>query len=694
MSRDSKHIQQKQQAGTPVSLPSMNTPLTGQNLEEMIDEMFFNAGWVNNLMTSINYDDSNGVVTITWNDSAATTQTATVTLNPFDTGDLTEGSNLYYTDTRVRNAISVVSGSVNYNSSTGVITVPETTSHVTEGSNLYYTNERVDDRVSNLIQNGTGISWSYADGAGTLTPTISLSPFSTSDLSEGTNLYYTDTRARASISVSGSLSYNSGTGEISFTERTDAQVRALISATGSLSYVAATGVISYTERADQDIRDIFSAGGDLSYDSSTGEFSITSPSVPSDTDGLSEGAVNLYYTDARVRAAISATGSLSYDSGTGVISYTQRSDTTIRELFSATGSISYDSGTGVFSFTDVDVNNYVTTGTVSGNTLTLTRNGLGDVSIDVTSLNNSGIGGTLTTGFVPVATGASTLGNSSIFDGSGYLMMESNTTSVTTTFTSQSLLYGCFNCDLTQTLLGSMDQSAIMFSNDSEIEVTNSLTPRRNGIFFCENVKLANVESAQFFGIENGSVTTYTNTYDFTLVANKLAMLNPVASTNDQLVVRDSTSGILKSTTVAFNTLVQNASEDYPVQQAGSLHSNNDVVGPFVDKVVRVICIESTWTAANPKTLDIDTFIDESSNFDAENIFNVEVGSRRTGTGGDNYIYGMEKEGAGDNEVNWRVEKTTNVLELTRYGHFTGGDYDNETFVVAIWYFETSFSTS
>lgn len=47
----------------------------------------------------------------------------------------------------------------------------------------------------------------------------------------------------------------------------------------------------------------------------------------SDTDDLSEGSTNLYYTDARVRSAISVTnaggdGSLTYNSSTGVITYT------------------------------------------------------------------------------------------------------------------------------------------------------------------------------------------------------------------------------------------------------------------------------------------------------------------------------------------------------------------------------------
>jgi hypothetical protein len=42
-----------------------------------------------------------------------------------------------------------------------------------------------------------------------------------------------------------------------------------------------------------------------------------------DTDDISEGTTNKYYTDSRVRAAVSASGSLSYNSTTGVFSYTQ-----------------------------------------------------------------------------------------------------------------------------------------------------------------------------------------------------------------------------------------------------------------------------------------------------------------------------------------------------------------------------------
>lgn len=71
------------------------------------------------------------------------------------------------------------------------ILVHLTTDDLTEGAtNLYYTNERVDDRVDALIQDGTGITWSYNDGAGTLTPTVSLSAFSTSNLAEASTILY------------------------------------------------------------------------------------------------------------------------------------------------------------------------------------------------------------------------------------------------------------------------------------------------------------------------------------------------------------------------------------------------------------------------------------------------------------------------------------------------------------------------
>lgn len=80
--------------------------------------------------------------------------------------------------------------------------------------------ESVDDRVAALIQNGTGISWSYNDGSNTLTPTVSLASFSTTDLAEGSNLYFTDERAQDAVgailtdTASIDFTYNDGANTI------------------------------------------------------------------------------------------------------------------------------------------------------------------------------------------------------------------------------------------------------------------------------------------------------------------------------------------------------------------------------------------------------------------------------------------------------------------------------------------------
>lgn len=47
-----------------------------------------------------------------------------------------------------------------------------TTSEISEGSNLYFTDERVDDRVSALLVAGSGIDLTYNDGANTLTVAV------------------------------------------------------------------------------------------------------------------------------------------------------------------------------------------------------------------------------------------------------------------------------------------------------------------------------------------------------------------------------------------------------------------------------------------------------------------------------------------------------------------------------------------
>lgn len=108
------------------------------------------------------------------------------------------------------------------------------------GAVVQYSDEKVDDRVAALLQEGSGVTWSYNDGAGTLTPAVDhggigglgdddhtqyhtdaraltwLGTRSTSDLPEGSNLYYTAERVDdrvAALLVEGSgisLTYDDG----------------------------------------------------------------------------------------------------------------------------------------------------------------------------------------------------------------------------------------------------------------------------------------------------------------------------------------------------------------------------------------------------------------------------------------------------------------------------------------------------
>jgi hypothetical protein len=315
---------------------------------------------------------------------------------------ISEGSsNLYYTDSRSRSAISLESVAgpdanlMKYNSSTGEMKVllsdvvaefsagsglsydgsgefslSANTDQVTEGSsNLYFS----DSRARNALSGGTGISYTSGTGAiaidlvggtaiGISGNTISFNGDS-DDVSEGsTNQYFSQARARGSIqadSAAGNLlSYTSSTGDllvstasvrgafsggtaigitngvIAFNGTTSdvaegtnlyhtaARVRSNVSAesvagpdANLLQYNSSTGAFKVLL---SDVVSEFTAGTGLSYDGS-GEYSLSA-----NTDQVSEGSTNLYYSDSRVRAAVSVSSQsdelINYDSSNGSFS--------------------------------------------------------------------------------------------------------------------------------------------------------------------------------------------------------------------------------------------------------------------------------------------------------------------------------------------------------------------------------------
>ena len=152
-----------------------------------------------------------------------------------------------------------------------------------------------------------------------------LTTKTTSNLAEGTNLYYTTARADSDAKAS-LLAIDAG-------------------GDGSFTYDSATGVMTYTGPSASEVRAHFTGGTGITI--SSGDIKIDSSELTS-----------LYRQT--IRGYISATdaggdGSFGYNATTGVFTYTGPSASEVRSHFSAGGDLSYDSTTGVFSFDVEDV---------------------------------------------------------------------------------------------------------------------------------------------------------------------------------------------------------------------------------------------------------------------------------------------------------------------------------------------------
>ncbi len=261
-------------------------------------------------------------------------------INHLKTDDLPEGSsNLYHTTARARGAVSVTDaggdGSLSYNSSNGVFTytgpsASEVRAHLTANKGLSVSSGEfnIDSaNVRGMFSGGTGIT--YNSGTGAITTTDgdivhdNLSGFVANEhinhanvsITAGTGLTGGGTIASTrTLNVVGGKGITANANDIQIDS---ANVLGMFSAGGDLSYNSGTGQFSFTDSAQHtsaQIRAMFSASGDLSYNSGTGAFSITK------------------FTTANARSAISAGGDLSYNSSTGVMSYTKQ---TASELLTA-----------------------------------------------------------------------------------------------------------------------------------------------------------------------------------------------------------------------------------------------------------------------------------------------------------------------------------------------------------------------
>ena len=146
------------------------------------------------------------------------------------TDDLMEGGNLYYTNARASAAAPVqtvagrkgavtlsvtdVSGALAIagGTMTGFLTLSANPTAAYHAATKLYVDTQITNgtaATANKLTTARLINNTSFDGTADIS-------FSTSNVAEGTNLYFTTARARASISASGNLSYNSTTGAITY----------------------------------------------------------------------------------------------------------------------------------------------------------------------------------------------------------------------------------------------------------------------------------------------------------------------------------------------------------------------------------------------------------------------------------------------------------------------------------------------
>ena len=159
------------------------------------------------------------------------------------------------------------------------------TGDLAEGSNLYFTNERVDDRINALITASTGITKVYDDTANTYTLSVTQSDINTDNVTEGSsNLFTTAARTRTHFTYGNGIAL-AGSGELSVTQ---SQINTDNVTEGS------TNLFTTAART----RTHFTYGTGIAL-SGSGELTVTQADI--NTANITEGS-NLFFTNARADA--------------------------------------------------------------------------------------------------------------------------------------------------------------------------------------------------------------------------------------------------------------------------------------------------------------------------------------------------------------------------------------------------------
>ena len=216
----------------------------------------------------------------------------------FSTTNLSEGNNLYYTtaraDSDAKNAISVTDaggdGELSYNANTGLIT---------------YTGPSANE-VRAHFSGGDGIG--LADGVIKIDSAELAAYFSTSDITEGDNLYYTTSRADSAFDVrlatktttnlaeGDNLYYTVARANTAFDDRLGlASTDSLSEGSSNLYYLTSRVDSAFDIRLATKTTTDLAEGDNLYYTTARWDTRLSEHT----TDSVTEGTTNLYYTTGR-----------------------------------------------------------------------------------------------------------------------------------------------------------------------------------------------------------------------------------------------------------------------------------------------------------------------------------------------------------------------------------------------------------
>src|SRR6478735_6007737 len=258
---------------------NLNDCQSFKDLSEKVDNLEIGNDYTTAGLATIIYVDES-INNLNINDyTTAVLVTKVNNINPVSgnvtltTSNISEGTNFYYTDFRVNNNANVIKGITAFNwgnhSTAGYVkkvnnilpisgNITLTTSNISEGTNFYYTDAKVNANA-NVIKGVTAFNYGNHSTTGYVKKVNNINPVSgnvtltTSNISEGTNFYFTTSRVNNKFTKGGDIFtseqiFGSTSGNFGIDLRTNGltSVKFLASSSGSVNYLTFKSNISNT----------------------------------------------------------------------------------------------------------------------------------------------------------------------------------------------------------------------------------------------------------------------------------------------------------------------------------------------------------------------------------------------------------------------------------------------------------------